>query len=70
MIIKSSRNFFGNVDIKITNQPITKTDHIKYLGVMINDTSSWSYHISFITSTISRKTGIISKLRHYYPSYS
>ena len=38
---------------------------IKYLGVMIDESLTWKYHIAFICSRISRNIGIISKLRHY-----
>jgi len=38
---------------------------IKYLGVMIDESLTWKYHITFICSRISRNIGIISKLWHY-----
>ena len=44
---------------------LRKKDHIKYLGVMIDESLSWKYHISYICSRVSRNIGIISKLRHY-----
>ena len=42
---------------------------IKYLGVMIDNSLSWKYHISYICSRISRNTGIVSKLRRYLCTY-
>ena len=65
MIVKSVRKKQVNIDVKIGNQSILRTDHIKYLGVMIDDSISWKYHISFVSSRISRNTGIISRLRYY-----
>ena len=41
---------------------LEKTNYIKYLGVLIDDTISWKYHISFIRSRLSRNTGIFLKL--------
>ena len=38
---------------------------MKYLGVLIDNTISWKYHISHIRSKISKNTGIFLKLRHY-----
>ena len=32
---------------------------------MIDDSVSWKYHIAFISSKISRNTGIFAKLRHF-----
>ena len=49
-----------NIHIKIHNC-------IKYLGVLVDDTISWKYHISHICSRIFRNTGIFVKLRHYLP---
>ena len=42
-----------------------KKDHVKYLGVILVGKINWKYHISFISSKISRNTGIFYKLRHY-----
>ena len=70
MIIKSIRKKDMPVNIQIrnsdgTSHPLVRKNHIKYLGVMIDDCVSWKYHISYICSQISRNIGIISKLRHY-----
>ena len=68
MIIKSTRKKDMPVNIQISNSDgtshhLVRKNHIKYLGVMIDD--SWKYLISYICSQISRNIGIISKLRHY-----
>lgn len=70
MIIKSPRK--GNTNFNITLQntdgschSLERKDHIKYLGVLIDESISWKYHISYICSKISQNNGIISKLRHY-----
>ena len=44
---------------------LDRKDHIKYLGVMIDESLSWKYHISYTCSRISSNIGVISKLRHY-----
>ena len=48
-----------------TSHPLVRKNHIKYLGVMIDDCVSWKYHISYICAQISRNIGLIWKLRHY-----
>ena len=48
-----------------TYYSLVRKDHIKCLGVMIDDFFSWKYDISYIRSRISRNIRIISKLRHY-----
>ena len=70
MIIKSNRKAAGSIEVKLQNTDgsshlLEKKDHIKYLGVMIDDSLSWKYHISYTCSRISSNIGVISKLRHY-----
>ena len=70
MIIKSARKKDMPVNIQIrkndgTIHSLDRQDHIKYLGIIIDDSISWKYHISYICSKISRNIGIISQLRHY-----
>ena len=38
-----------------------------FLGVTIDDKRTWSDHISSISKTISRKVGVLSKLRSLLP---
>ena len=40
---------------------------IKYLGVLIDENLSWSYHIAHVASKISKSIGIISRIRHFVP---
>ena len=62
MIIKSPRKkeiiniFLRNNDG--TNNSLKRKDYIRYLGVMIDDSVSWKYHIAFISSKISSNIGI------------
>ena len=59
-----------NISINITNRDgsrhsLERKDHIKYLGVMIDSSLSWKYHISYVCAKLSWNIGIISKLRYY-----
>ena len=70
MIIKSPRKKEITINIFLrnndgTNYSLKRKDHIRYLGVMIDDSVSWKYHIAFISSKISRNIGIFAKLRHF-----
>ena len=42
--------------------------YIKYLGRLIDSNLTWKYHISYITSKISKTIGVIARLRHFVPS--
>ena len=70
MIIKSSRKrnheFIINMQSsKRTNHTLERKDRIKYLGVMLDETVSFKYHIAYVCSRTSRNLRIISKLRYY-----
>ena len=41
--------------------------YIKYLGILIDSNLTWKYHISYITSKISKTIGVIARLRHFVP---
>ena len=34
---------------------------------MIDSALTWKYHVLYVCATLSRNTGVISKLRHYLP---
>ena len=42
--------------------------YIKYLGILIDSNLTWKYHISYITSKISKTISVIARLRHFVPS--
>ena len=42
-------------------------DYVKYLGVLIDCSLNWKFHIEHIVIKISRLVGIIAKLRHFVP---
>ena len=70
MIVKSPKKKPGNTNIKLSNSDgssdiIEKTDHIKYLGVFLDEKLSWKHHIAYVCSRIARNTGVFAKLRHY-----
>ena len=48
-----------------TNHSLERKDRIKYLCVMLDETVSWTYHIAYVCSRMSRNLGIISKIRYY-----
>lgn len=70
MIVKSAKKKDASLDIKFrsidrTCHSLERKNHIKYLGVTIDDSMSWKYHMSYICVQISHNTWVISKLRHY-----
>ena len=70
MIIKSARKRDMELSLNISNSDgsshvLERKQCIKYLGVMIEESLTWKYHIAFVCSRISRNIGIMSKLRYY-----
>ena len=41
--------------------------YIKYLGILIDSNLTSKYHISYITTKISKTIGVIARLRHFVP---
>ena len=44
---------------------IKEKEYAKYLGVLIDETLSWMYHINHVNLKNSRGKLILTKLRHY-----
>ena len=53
--------------IKIGNNIIKKTDHIKFLGVLVDQNLNYNHHVNYISSKISKSIGILFRLNKYLP---
>jgi len=55
------------IDIKITcnEQPITTAHNIKVLGIHINDSINWNYHIAYIIPKLSTACYIMRNVKSY-----
>ena len=56
-----------HITIKINNKVIDQKEFIKYLGILMDSTLSWKFHISNISKKTSRSIGIMYKLRPFLP---
>lgn len=73
-ISKSSFMYISKQTIKANKDPLTLngnkinySNHIKFLGLLIDESLTWNLHISKIKEKILPYVGILSKLRHYLP---
>ena len=62
MIISSPQK--GNKP-KFNLHNIEEKNHIKYLGIYIDNNLNWALHIQHINSKISKNLGILFRLRHF-----
>lgn len=58
----------NDISLTINNSPIQIVNSFKYLGVILDNKLSFKDHIINLGKKIARSVGIISKLRHYFPS--
>ena len=47
----------------MNRKAIDQKDHVKYLGVLMDQHLSWKYQIANVSKKISRGTGILAKLK-------
>ena len=55
----------NNITIKINEKVIKEEKYVKYLGVLIDATLSWNFHVIEISKKIARSIGILYKIRPY-----
>ena len=56
-----------NSILKFGKKRIQRTNHIKFLGVLLDEHLTWKYHINELSKKLSRSCGIFFKTRHYVP---
>ena len=55
------------VKYKLVKYKFTPVDHVKYLGIYLDNHLSWEYHINQLSNKLSQANGILAKLRHNTP---
>ena len=55
----------SNFNISINKIETKNSDHVKYMGVYIDDKMNWSYHINHCTQHLRKSIGLICKIRLY-----
>ena len=51
----------------INRMPIERVTCFTFLGVIIDSNLTWSHHINYISNTLTRICGVLSRLKHYVP---
>ena len=60
----------SDVSLKVNSSAIDRSDSFKYLGVVINQTMSWSEHIDTISTKINQRIAMIKRIRHLLPLHA
>ena len=70
VIFRSNRKHVNhNVVLILNRKALSQKDHVKYLGILMDQHLSWKYQVSHVSKKISRGVGILAKLKHYLPNY-
>ena len=57
------KNVHNIPSVLISNKPITQKKATKFLGIILDETLSWTPHIDFIARKIAKNIGIINRMR-------
>ena len=55
------------LSIKLDKYKPSPVNHVKYLGIYLDNHLSWEYHINQLSKKLSQANGILAKLRHNAP---
>ena len=66
IIFESNQNKFeGDLKIKLCGKRLYPTESVKYLGVKIDATLSWQYHVNDLSIKLNRANALLFKMRKY-----
>lgn len=63
-----NKNIPNHDQLTIFNEPINKTDHEKYLGLIMDSKLTWQYHIDHLKNKISPLIGALRKISLCIPN--
>ena len=53
--------------VRIGRRKIKEENYVRFLGVVLDSTLSWEYHMSELSKNLARTVGLFYKIRHYAP---
>ncbi len=54
-------------DLFLGDNVVTRVDHVRYLGVLLDSHLSWKYHCNFVADKVYRGVGMLKKIRNELP---
>jgi len=64
---KTKNKTLIDININCNEQPITTAPNIKFLGIYINDSINWDYHVAYIIPKLSTACYIMRNIKSYMP---
>ena len=65
---KKSLCKFKDVSLKYDGITIERVEKFKYLGVSFDPQLSWNEHVNYLSSIISKRIGVICRIKQYLPN--
>ena len=65
VIFRANKKVYHNVTLILNRKAIEQKDHVKYLGVLLDEHLNCKKQIASVTKKISRGIGILARLRGY-----
>ena len=65
VIFRANKKLDHNVTLIMNRRALEQKDHVKYLGVLVDEHLTWNHHISHVIKKISRGIGVLAKLRYF-----
>ena len=53
--------------MKFGHKKLIQETHVRFLGVLLDSTLSWKYHLTELSKKLARTSGLFYKIRHYVP---
>ena len=72
MIFSSKQRILKTTEIPsviINLMPIERVTCFTFIGVIIDSNLTWSHHINYISNTLTRICGVLSRIKHYVQVY-
>ena len=63
----SPRKLTQTIVLKLGKSKIEQETHVRFLGVLLDSTLSWRYHLIELSNKLTRTVGLCYKIRYYVP---
>ena len=58
---------YYNINLTFNDKVIERVDVFKYLGIKFDSNMSWSSHIDYLSGNVSKRIGIVKRVKYFLP---